>query len=253
MNSSLTLRPVLFHLRIRRGMTFGIIIIVALLAFEVFNYSTTEFALTDLLGELHFGGVRWATILAIAFCGIDFAGLARLFTPESGVQREGMESWYLFGAWLIAATMNAVLTWWGVAIALLSHETLGNELVSQNTLIKVAPIFVALMVWVIRVLIIGTFSVAGNRLFSQDEPKAVLRPIQKRTPMVAAPNPGVESVNQSVTAARRSVAAKDGYRSDTRPNPIPPPSAIHITQPMLNIPARQIRPEPVYQEMDSSL
>jgi len=31
----------------------------------------------------------------------------------------------------------------------------------------VVPIFVAVMVWLIRVLIIGTFSVAGDRLFSQ--------------------------------------------------------------------------------------
>jgi hypothetical protein len=34
-------------------------------------------------------------------------------------------------------------------------------------LLKVVPIFVAVMVWLIRVLIIGTISVAGDRLFSQ--------------------------------------------------------------------------------------
>jgi len=33
-------------------------------------------------------------------------------------------------------------------------------------LTKVVPIFVALMVWVIRILIIGTLSVAGERIFS---------------------------------------------------------------------------------------
>ncbi len=31
---------------------------------------------------------------------------------------------------------------------------------------KVVPVFVAVMVWLIRVLIIGTFSVAGENLFS---------------------------------------------------------------------------------------
>ena len=33
-----------------------------LLAFEIFNFSTTEFALTDVLGDLKFAGLRWATI-----------------------------------------------------------------------------------------------------------------------------------------------------------------------------------------------
>jgi hypothetical protein len=63
--------------------------------------------------------------------------------------------------------MNAMLTWWGVSIALLNHESLGNAVVDRETLLKVVPIFVAILVWLIRVLIIGTFSVAGERLFSQ--------------------------------------------------------------------------------------
>jgi hypothetical protein len=151
---------------IRRGLAFGVIIISALLAFEIFNYSTTEFALSDLLGDLEFAGIAWATILALAFCGIDFAGIARLFTPEDGAN-EPNEVWYLFGAWLLAATMNAMLTWWGVSLALLNHESLGNAVVDRETLLKIVPLFVAILVWLIRVLIIGTFSVAGDRLFSQ--------------------------------------------------------------------------------------
>jgi len=154
------------RVRLQRGLLFGVIIITALLAFEFFNYSTTDYALSDLLGDLEFLGIRWATILAIAFCGIDFAGIARLFTPEQGSQ-EPAEVWYLFTAWLLAATMNALLTWWGVSIALLNHESLGNAVMSEEMLLRVVPIFVAVMVWLIRVLIIGTFSVAGDRLFSQ--------------------------------------------------------------------------------------
>lgn len=151
-----------------RGLVWGVLIIGALLAFEIFNYSTTDFALTDLLGDLRFAGFRWATILAIAFCGIDFAGIARLFTPEQGAD-EPAEVWYLFGAWLLAATMNAILTWWGVSIAILNNNSLGNAIIPRETLIKSVPVFVAIMVWLIRVLIIGTFSVAGERLFSQED------------------------------------------------------------------------------------
>lgn len=161
-------------LRLRRGLVFGVIIVSALLAFEAFNYSTTDYALTDVLGDLKFAGIRWATILSIAFCGIDFAGIARLFTPEQGEQ-EPTEVWYLFGAWLLAATMNAMLTWWGVSLAVMNHNTLGNEVVAREYMVKIVPVFVAVMVWLIRVLIIGTFSVAGERMFSQADSRASVR------------------------------------------------------------------------------
>jgi hypothetical protein len=158
-------------LTIRRGLAWGVIIIGALLAFEMFNYSTTQFALNDVLGDLKFAGMRWATILALAFCGIDFAGIARLFTPEQG-RDEPAEVWYLFGAWLLAAAMNATLTWWGVAVAISSHSNLSSEIISSSTLTRVVPVFVAIMVWLIRVLIIGTFSVKGGKLFSQAESRS---------------------------------------------------------------------------------
>ena len=154
--------------QVKRGVVYGLLIVSALVAFEIFNYSTTDFALVDLLGDLRFWGVRWATILAFAFCGIDFAGIARLFTPEGKVG-DGTESWYLFAAWLIAATMNALLTWWGVSIAIVNHETLGNAVIARQTLLKIVPIFVAVMIWLLRVLIIGLFSVAGERYFGEDQ------------------------------------------------------------------------------------
>jgi len=151
--------------RMKRGLFFGGIIIAAMLAFELFNYTTTDFALTNLLGDLRFVGLRWATILAIAFCGMDFAGIARLFTPERG-SRERVEVWYLLAAWFLAATMNAMLTWWGVSLALLTHEGLGNEILSRQTLLSVVPVFVAILVWLIRILLIGLLSMAGERLFT---------------------------------------------------------------------------------------
>ncbi|KAA3648823.1 MAG: hypothetical protein DWQ07_01100 [Chloroflexi bacterium] len=210
----------------QRGLLFGALIITALLAFEVFNYSTTDFALSDLLGNLSFIGVRWATILAIAFAGIDFAGIARLFTPRHG-DEEPAEAWYLFGAWLLAATMNAILTWWGVSIALLSHVSLGSGVIDQATLLRVVPVFVALMVWTTRILIIGTFSVAGERLFSQaSEQKA---PYRRQS---------------TATRTRRSATARRApQRQNNRPvyagsfKPAPKP---------------QSRPEHNYQQMSMS-
>ena len=169
----------------RRGAIFALILVGALLAFEAFNYSTTEFALTDLLGaNLQFMGLRWATILSLAFCGIDFAGIARLFTPEKG-QDEPAGVWYLFGAWLLAASMNALLTWWGVTVAVHTHASMGSSVVGTETLYRVVPVFVAVMVWLIRVLIIGTFSMAGEHLFSQAEGQpAMLRSILQKNKSV---------------------------------------------------------------------
>ncbi len=165
LNLQLNLLPFLKSASLKRGAIFGSILISALLAFELFNFGTTSFALQDVLGNLKFAGLQWSTILAIAFCGIDFAGIARIFTPEQG-RDEPAEVWYLFGAWLLAAGFNAMLTWWGVSVAILNHSSEGGSLLGQAAMIRIVPIFVATMVWLIRVLIIGTFSVAGERLFS---------------------------------------------------------------------------------------
>lgn len=216
--------------RLQRGLAFGTIIIAALLAFEIFNYSTTDFALSDLLGELEFAGIRWATILAIAFCGIDFAGIARLFTPEDGAD-EPTEIWYLFGAWLLAATMNAMLTWWGVSIAILQHETLGNAVVARETLLRVVPIFVAVMVWLIRVLIIGTFSLAGDRLFSQAE-KGLN---QGRF------SSSMRSLSSRSTARAKSTAKPPRTSYRPAPKPTPQPESTYN------------RPEPTYHPVAMSM
>lgn len=148
---------------IKPGLVYVVIIFCALIAFEIFNFSTTDLALSDMLGKLTFGGVAWSTILALAFCGIDFAGIARLFTPEEGAE-EPKEVWYLFGAWLLAATMNAILTWWGVSMAITNHPVQSSLVISPKTITQVVPVFVAIMVWVIRILIIGSLSLAVDRM-----------------------------------------------------------------------------------------
>lgn len=213
-NVSLLLR----RFRLQRGLLFGSLIIIALFAFEIFNYSTTDYALTDLLGNLKFAGVGWSTILAIAFCGIDFAGIARLFTPQSGAD-EPNEVWYLFGAWMLAATMNAMLTWWGVSLAILNHQTLGNAVIERQTLLRVVPIFVAVMVWLIRVLIIGTFSVAGERIFGQESAHT---PVPRRSPVRTlgeSPRSTSESpALRPLTRPQTSPVAASSYRPSRRIN-----------------------------------
>lgn len=205
----------------QRSKIFGAMIIGALLAFEIFNYSTTEFALNDVLGTLNFLGISWATILSIAFCGIDFAGVARLFTPQQGVD-EPAEVWYLFGAWVLAAAMNATLTWWGVSIAIANHLSQGTAFIDNQTIQSIVPVFVAVMVWVIRILIIGTFSLAGDRMFGQDDIRSrkVSTPVQQNT---SARNDYYQPRPVAATSASQSLAPRPvlAPASSFKPQPKP--------------------------------
>lgn len=211
----------------QRGLVFSTIIVGALLAFELFNYSTTDFALTDLLGEVRFLGVRWGMILALAFCAMDFAGVARLFTPEAD-QRNKTEVWYLLAAWLLAAGMNALLTWWGISLALLQHATLGNEILNREQLLDVVPVFVAVLVLLIRILLIGTFAMAGERVFMQVNTQV--------TQAVRVPQPAPKVMAQP---ARPSPPPPTNFEDefDQRPRPVVEPRRVEpavVTRPILN-------------------
>jgi hypothetical protein len=197
---------------VSRKITIGIILIVALFSFEIFNFDTTRFALQYLLGDVSFWGMRWATILAVAFCAIDFAGLARLFTPEQGSE-EPRTVWYLMGAWLLGATMNALMTWWAVSLTLLSHE-FGNEVLSRDQLLEVVPVFVAALVWLTRILFIGALSVAGEHLFDLERRKVTDRMGSARR---QAANLRPEPFSPAPVSAGRSGVAR--RRAGGRPRP----------------------------------
>lgn len=209
-------------IRVRSGAVYGIIIILAMIAFESFNYSTTAYALKDLLGDLKFGNLAWSTLLALAFCGIDFAGIARLITPESR-KTEIKESWYLFGAWLLAATANAALTWWGVAVAINGHAMQSASLINLKTLTQIIPIFVAILVWVMRILIIGSLTSALQRV---GEPKT-------------SKNPDLYQ-SQSFSSYSRST-----------PRPVTQPrQAVTLTRNPRAV--QPVKPEPTYHKMSGS-
>ena len=192
-----------------RQLVVGAILIVALLAFEMFNFDTTRYALRSLLGDVSFATLQWATILAVAFCAIDFAGLIRLFTPDTG---NGMpkEVWYLMGAWLLGATMNAMMTWWAVSLTLLNHN-LGNEVLSREQLLRTVPIFVAVLVWLTRILFIGALTVASEQIAAwrneQRDKPAVVKAVSHRphAPAVAFPDftPVTDEAPAFLTRSRR--------------------------------------------------
>jgi len=225
----LNMLPLIQRAAHHRGLIFGGMILCALLAFEMFNYSSTAFALQDILGDLSFGPFKWATILAIAFCGIDFAGIARIFTPEKG-RDEPTEVWYLFGAWLLAAGFNASLTWWGVSVAILKHNAQGGALLGPQNMTTIVPIFVAGLVLLIRVLLINTFSIAGERIFSLAEEsqsqyvpnRPVYRPAEParvNTTVFPRPAPKPASVNVPQAAYSEPTYHPIGMAAQSQNNP----------------------------------
>ena len=203
----------LTNVQIPRQMVVGVILAVALIAFEIFNFDTTKFALNSLLGDVSFLGLGWAAILATAFCAIDFAGLVRLFTPERGAD-EPNEVWYLRGTWLLGATMNAMMTWWAVSLTLLNHN-FGNEVLSRDQLLTIVPIFVATLVWLTRILFIGSLTVAGERILYGEErrPASTAKPSRRKSSPKPARRPATNSSTNSRPRPNRS--PRPGYQAKT--------------------------------------
>ncbi|HEX6384486.1 MAG TPA: hypothetical protein VF177_07435 [Anaerolineae bacterium] len=221
----------------------GIILIVALFAFEIFNFDTTQYALRNLLGDVRFIGLQWASILAIAFCSIDFAGLIRLFTPERG-REESREVWYLMGAWLLGATMNAIMTWWAISLTLLNHE-FGNEVLSREQLLRYVPVFVAVLVWLTRILFIGAFTVAGEHIFDISDTRQSVpasRPVRAKQP-AGKPAP-VRATPSAVTRAvpKRAQSSRSGAATSRVAAPVPEeaPNYLHERQPEVT----RVQPKP---------
>ncbi|MDX1613510.1 MAG: hypothetical protein R3300_04315 [Candidatus Promineifilaceae bacterium] len=198
-----------------RQLVIGAILVLALFAFELFNFDTTRYALASLLGEVSFAGLKWATILAVAFCAIDFAGLARLFTPERG-RDEPKEIWYLTGAWLLGATMNAVMTWWAVSLTLLNHD-LGNEVLTREQLLVYVPVFVAVLVWLTRILFIGAVTMAGERILAatvQPQPTRSSMPRREKAQSQKSSTAPSAGGNLGKQASRNSVDLSRPARSN---------------------------------------
>ncbi len=161
---------------------------------------------------------------------------------------------------LLGATMNAVMTWWAVNLTLLQHD-FGNEVLSREQLLLWVPVFVAVLVWLTRILFIGAFSMAGDYLFDihgvgqaaqqgqakrpsrktavarSSAPKrkpvpARAKPAPKPQPRTLSTQPDVtyEDFNQDVTPTPQTAAPKSRVRQrPPRPSPVrrSPMSGIH--------------------------
>ena len=246
------LNPVTFvsSIHITPGLVFMVILLTALVSFEIFNFSTTDYALRDLLGELSFAQIRWATILAVAFCGIDFAGVALLLT-QAQAGEEPKETWYLFGAWLLGATMNAMLTWWGVSIAIATHSTQSASVFDGEMLKNIVPVFVAIMVWVIRILIIGTLvkSREGEHQPAAGKKNAPATSAQLRRLVVPSRS---ARVNTPANQAHAVPASEARPARPTRPAAAGGNRSTRPARPAAPAVPRMERPEPTYHNLNAA-
>ncbi len=197
-------------IRLRRGLGGFLILVLALIAFELFNFSTTEYALRGFFGgHQALGIVQWATILAVAFCAIDFAGLSRLFTPGTDWRREPRAVWLLTLAWFLGAAMNAIMTWWAVTSTLSENPSLGNEVISRAQIVRYVPVLVAGLVWLTRVMLIASLASSGDRLFNPIGGRTVnstARPVEAgRTSALPGSTSRHEYGNRSRASSVRSV------------------------------------------------
>jgi len=116
---------------------------------------------------------------------------------------------------LLAAGFNATLTWWGVSVAILKHSAEGGVLLGQSAMTNIVPIFVSGMVLLIRVLLINTFSIAGDRIFSMAD---------ERSSQYVQNKPAYQPANQTNRV------------SNPFPRPAPRPTPVNISQPAYNEP-----------------
>jgi len=109
-------------------------------------------------------------------------------------------------------------------MAIVNHAVQSTAVIDPSTLVKVVPIFVAVMVWVIRVLIIGTLSVAGDRLLNGERRSYPASRGRHVAPSVPAPSPALSA---SSSLSRPSLARS----ASSRPAPIPEFNASRSTAP----------------------
>jgi len=127
-------------------------------------------------------------------------------------------------------------------VAIVSHTSQSaGTVISNETMTKIVPIFVAAMILLIRVLIIGTFSLAGDRLFTTQDQRAYNnnpRPTQQHQQQSYRPvQQPVLRPASSLNRPTQSMHAQSQSTFRSIPTPAPKPTMQQTSF---------VRPEPTY-------
>ena len=148
----------------------GMLLLISLFVFEFVNYTTNVGAVESILGSrsvglLFYGQVSFAVLVGLAFCLVDFSGIARIFTPQRGKDEPNAVR-VLFIVWLLSAVLNAGLTWWVATIWVASSYGGQNPLVNYNTVLVWAPRIIATLFFLVHFGLVYTVALVGDDLFS---------------------------------------------------------------------------------------
>jgi len=157
---------------------FGLITVLGLLAFEIFNYATNQDAMAKIFGEAKFFTIPIYYLLAIAFSAIDLGGLSSTFTEEDW----GHEPWWVYvatGGWLIASIVNALLTYLAILVgmALAPISQLAVVMPKVAAVYDYLPAALTIVIWLIRVMLIGSIVASTNG--GRPKKKPIQRPVQQ--------------------------------------------------------------------------
>lgn len=136
----------------QRGALAFAIGLIALVGLEAVNAGTTYAALQALTA----GALGLTVGLTVALWALDFGGLLRIF---GRVEERDPALVYFAGAWLTAAAVNALGTWYAVGLALSAGGFEGGAFVDQAALVEWAPIAIAAAVLLARVLFVAAWVV----------------------------------------------------------------------------------------------
>jgi len=109
-------------------------------------------------------------------------------------------------------------------MAIATHNVQSAAVINPATLTKIVPIFVALMVWVIRILIIGTLSTAGDRLLWSGKSHTNYQKNYNQKPLSNTQMTRPRSTSNNRNPAPRAAAPRNSYRNNSTQNRRPEPT-----------------------------
>jgi hypothetical protein len=152
--------------------------------FEIFNTVTTYTSLNLFLGSWFY-----AVVLTGGIGLTDIGGLFRVVTPAISDKDEPIETKLLFGAWIVIAAVNAILTWWGLSYAAEHGGGVTPSAISQFR--WVIPIALAVTIFGIRLILIYMAGNILDRTVNNHRP----RPMQPASrPGTIAPRPQGQTI-----------------------------------------------------------
>lgn len=192
-----------------RANLFALVLLTGLGCFLLFNYATTYETLGIMLGR-----TTNVTLFAVAVSMVDFAGLARVLTPNTSMKDEGVFVYVLLGVWLVAAAVDIILTWWWVALRM---ETVNaGQYLPPGVgawMTEVFPWAVAFMEFAIRVPLVLLVGQYGDK---------ILEPFKRTSFARGGP-------------VASSMAPKQGMPPIKRPIPVPTGGGNHNTSAKPNL------------------